>query len=50
MHAHIMHMPDVTSQGSTKNVNHVIMMSLAFVFHSCHLGMTWHDVISVHVS
>ena len=29
------------------NVNHVIMMSLAFTFHSCQLKMRWHDVIGV---
>ena len=28
-------------------VNLVTMTSPAFVFHSCHVGMRWHDVISV---
>ena len=32
------------------NVNHIIMMSLAFVFHSCHIGMRWHDIIGVHIA
>ena len=27
--------------------NHVTMTSQAFMFHSCHVGMRWHDVISV---
>ena len=29
------------------DVNHVTMMSPAFVFHLCHLQMRWHDIISV---
>ena len=29
------------------DVKHVTMMSPAFVFHSCHVGMRWHDVIGV---
>ena len=29
--------------------NHVAMTSPVFVFHSCHIEMRWHDVISVHV-
>ena len=29
------------------NVNHITMTSPAFVFHSCHVEMRWHDVISV---
>ena len=32
----------------TNNANHVIMTSSAFTFHSCHIGMRWHDVIGVH--
>ena len=31
------------------DVNHVTMMSPVFVFHSCHVEIRWHDVISVHV-
>ena len=30
-------------------VNHLTMTSPAFAFHSCHVGMRWHDVISVRV-
>ena len=41
MHAH----HDVTR--FTYDVNHVTMMSPAFTFHSCHIGMRWHDVIGV---
>ena len=33
----------------TYDVNHITMMSPAFAFHSCHVEMRWHDVISVHV-
>ena len=32
------------------NVNHIIMMSVAFAFHLCREGMRWHDVIGVHVA
>ena len=38
---------DVTRFASC--VNHVTMTSPAFVFNSCHIGMRWHDVISVRV-
>ena len=31
------------------DVNHVTMMSPVFTFHSCHVGMRWHDIIGVHV-
>ena len=31
------------------DVNHVTMMSPAFMFHSCHVGMMWLDVIGVHI-
>ena len=34
----------------TYNVNHVIMMSSAFVFYSCHILLRWHDVIGVHIA
>ena len=47
---HLMHMPDVTSLGSHIMQNNIIMMSLAFAFHSCHVGIMWHDVIGVHIS
>ena len=43
MHAH----HDVTR--FTYDVNHVTMTSPAFMFHSCHVRMMWHDVIGVHV-
>ena len=43
--AHAQH--DVTRFASC--VNHVTMMSPAFAVHSCHVGMRWHDVISVRV-
>ena len=29
------------------DVNHITMTSPAFTFHSCHMEMRWHDVISV---
>ena len=46
MHAHDMHAHhDVTR--FAYDVNHVTMMSPAFVFHSCQVGMRWHDVIGV---
>ena len=41
MHAHC----DVTR--FAYGVNHVTMTSPAFVFHSFHIGMRWHDVIGV---
>ena len=25
------------------NMNHIMMMSSVFMFHSCHIGMRWHD-------
>ena len=31
------------------DANHVTMMSPVFVFHSCHIGMRWHDIIGVRV-
>ena len=31
------------------DANHVTMTSPAFVFHSCHIGMRWHDIIGVHI-
>ena len=43
MHAH----RDVTR--FTYDVNQVTMTSPAFAFHSCHVEMRWHDVISVHI-
>ena len=34
----------------TYDVNHITMTSPAFVFHSCHIGMRWHDIIGVHIA
>ena len=31
------------------DVNHVTMTSPVFAFHSCHVEMRWHDVISVRI-
>ena len=42
VHAH----HDVTR--FTYDANHITMMSPAFAFHLCHVGMRWHDIISVH--
>ena len=47
---HASHMPNMTSHGLAYNVNHIIMMSSAFTFHSCYVGMRWHDVIGVHLA
>ena len=41
MHAH----HDITR--FTYDANHVTMTSPAFTFHSCHIGMRWHDIIGV---
>ena len=41
--AHAQH--DITRFASC--ANHVTMMSPVFAFHLCHIGMRWHDVISV---
>ena len=41
MHAH----HDVTR--FAYDANHITMMSLAFVFHLCHIGMMWDDIIGV---
>ena len=38
---------DVTRFASC--ANHVTMTSPAFAFHSCHVGMRWHDIISVRI-
>ena len=43
--AHARH--DVTQ--FTYNVNHVITTPAAFVFHLCHVGIRWHDIIGVHI-
>ena len=49
MHAHDAHAHhDVTR--FTCDANHVTMMSPAFTFHFCHVGMRWHDVIGVHIA
>ena len=46
MHAHDMYAQcDITR--FTNDTNHVTLMSPAFTFHSCHIGMRWHDVIGV---
>ena len=29
------------------DMNHVTLMSPAFMFHLCHIGIMWHDVIGV---
>ena len=31
----------------TSDANHITMTSAAFVVHSCHMEMRWHDVIGV---
>ena len=47
MHAHNVHAHhDVTR--FAYDMDHVIMMSTVFTFHSCHVEMRWHDVIGVH--
>ena len=43
MHAHC----DITR--FTFDANHVIMMSLVFTYHLCHIEMRWHDVIGVRI-
>ena len=46
---HIMHARhDITR--FPYDVNHVIILSAALAFHLCHIGMWWHDVISVGVA
>ena len=48
MHTHDAHAHcDITR--FAYDANHVTMMSPAFVFHLCHIGMMCHDVIGVHV-
>ena len=42
---HVYH--DVT--GFTYDMNHITMTSPAFAFHSCHIGMRWHDIIGIHI-
>ena len=47
MHVHDAHAHcDITR--FAYDANHVTMMSLAFAFHLCHIGMRWHEVIIVH--
>ena len=49
MHACITHAThDITR--FAYNMNQVIMMSAACMFHSCHVGMMWHDVIGAHIA
>ena len=43
----MLHMPNVMSLGFAYNANHIIMMSLAFAFHSYHVGTRCHNVIGV---
>ena len=31
----------------TYDVSHITMMSPVFAFHSCHIEMRWHDILSV---
>ena len=50
MHMRKSHMADMTSLGFTYTVNHIVMMSLAFAFHLCHIGMMWHNVIGVDIA
>ena len=38
----MMHMP--------KKRSHGLYMMQEFTFHSCHVGMWWHDIISVHIA
>ena len=46
MHVHNVHAHhDVTR--FTYDANHVTMMSPVFMFHLCHVGMRWHDIIGV---
>ena len=50
MHHALVHascMLDVMSLGFALYTNHIIMMSLAFVFHLCHVGIRWHGIIGV---
>ena len=48
MHVHNAHAHhDVTR--FAYDANHITMMSPTFTFHSCHVGMRWHDVIGVHI-
>ena len=48
MHAHDAHAyHDVTRL--TYDVNHITLTSPVFVFHLCHVGMIWRDIVGVHV-
>ena len=49
MHTHVMHGRNDVMR-FTYNVIHIIMMSLEFTFHSCHVGIRWHDVIGACIS
>ena len=52
-HAPCMHVHNAHAQHDitrfTDDVNHITMMSWVFVFHSCHIGMRWHNIIGVHI-
>ena len=49
-YACVSQMPHVMLLGFAYNVNHVNMMSSGFEFHPCHVGLTWHDIIGVHIA
>ena len=52
-HAPCMHISDVHAHCDITrfayDANHVTMTSPAFVFHSCHIEIGWHDIISVRI-
>ena len=48
MHTHNMYAHHAVTRFAY-DVSHVTMMSPVFVFHSCHIGMRWHDVIGVNI-
>ena len=43
MHAHDVHAHHDGTRYSC-DANYITMMSPAFAFHSCHIGMMWHDI------
>ena len=52
-HGPYSHMRDAHAQQDVTRfascANHITMTSLVLAFHSCHVGMRWHDIIGVHV-
>ena len=50
-HAPCIHIHDTDAQHDitrfTYDVNHTTVMSPAFAFHLCHIGMRWHYIIGV---